>query len=99
MVTHPVHLLRSKSSNPRVSLTTLTTAQPYGGTPACNCAGTPHRGNIGLIRSFHRPSDDACTYQYLIPSNMMFSAALNASASLIMSRMPPSATSGAANLT
>ncbi|KAF1915959.1 Six-hairpin glycosidase-like protein [Ampelomyces quisqualis] len=68
--------------------TPYTYCAPYGGTPINNCNGAPHRGNIGLVRSFHRPSDDACTYQYLIPSNMMFSAALNAS-SLIMSRITP----------
>lgn len=50
--------------------------------------GSPHKGGIGLVRSYHRPSDDACTYQYLIPSNMMFSAALNAT-SQIMSRIAP----------
>lgn len=68
--------------------TPYTYCAPYGGTPINDCNGSPHRGNIGLIRSFHRPSDDACTYQYLIPSNMMFSHALNAS-SFIMSRIAP----------
>ncbi|KAF1945862.1 DUF1237-domain-containing protein [Clathrospora elynae] len=68
--------------------TPYTYCAPYGGTPINNCNGSPHKGNIGLIRSFHRPSDDACTYQYLIPSNMMFSAALNTS-STIMSRISP----------
>ncbi|KAI8938891.1 hypothetical protein NX059_004749 [Plenodomus lindquistii] len=58
--------------------TPYTYCAPYGGTPINNCNGSPHKGNIGLIRSFHRPSDDACTFQYLIPSNMMFSSALNA---------------------
>jgi meiotically up-regulated gene 157 (Mug157) protein len=66
--------------------TPYTYCAPYGGTPINNCNGSPHRGHIGLVRSFHRPSDDACTYQYLIPSNMMFSSALNAS-SHIMSRV------------
>jgi meiotically up-regulated gene 157 (Mug157) protein len=69
--------------------TPYTYCAPYGGTPINNCNGSPHKGHIGLIRSFHRPSDDACTYQYLIPSNMMFSAALNTS-STIMSRIEPS---------
>ena len=50
--------------------------------------GSPHRGHIHLIRSFHRPSDDACTYQYLIPSNMMFSSALNAT-SFIIDKVSP----------
>jgi meiotically up-regulated gene 157 (Mug157) protein len=68
--------------------TPYTYCAPYGGTPINDCNGSPHRGHIGLIRSFHRPSDDACTYQYLIPSNMMFSAALDASA-LIMQFIKP----------
>lgn len=68
--------------------TPYTYCAPYGGTPINNCNGSPHKGNIGLVRSFHRPSDDACTYQYLIPSNMMFSAALNGS-SFIMERIEP----------
>lgn len=76
--------------------TPYTYCAPYGGTPINECAGSPHKGNIGLIRSYHRPSDDACTYQYLIPSNMMFSAALNAS-SLIMQQITAPASSS--NLT
>ncbi|ORY16013.1 hypothetical protein BCR34DRAFT_622593 [Clohesyomyces aquaticus] len=63
--------------------TPYTYCAPYGGTPINECNGSPHKGNIGLIRSFHRPSDDACIYQYLIPSNMMFSHALNASAAIM----------------
>jgi meiotically up-regulated gene 157 (Mug157) protein len=66
--------------------TPYTYCAPYGGTPINDCNGSPHRGNIGLIRSFHRPSDDACIYQYLIPSNMMYSQALNAS-SIIMQQI------------
>jgi meiotically up-regulated gene 157 (Mug157) protein len=68
--------------------TPYTYCAPYGGTPINDCNGSPHRGHIGLVRSFHRPSDDACIYQYLIPSNMMFSAALNAS-SFIMQLVEP----------
>jgi meiotically up-regulated gene 157 (Mug157) protein len=68
--------------------TPYTYCAPYGGTPINNCNGSPHKGHIGLVRSFHRPSDDACTYQYLIPSNMMFSAVLNTSAT-IMSHIEP----------
>jgi meiotically up-regulated gene 157 (Mug157) protein len=68
--------------------TPYTYCAPYGGTPINVCNGSPHRGNIGLIRSFHRPSDDACTYQYLIPSNMMFSRMLNLS-STIMEKVEP----------
>lgn len=67
--------------------TPYTYCAPYGGTPINECNGSPHRGNIGLIRSFQRPSDDSCLYQYLIPSNMMFGVGLNASSN-IMSRLP-----------
>jgi len=70
--------------------TPYTYCAPYGGTPINNCNGSPHKGHIGLVRSFHRPSDDACTFQYLIPSNMMFSAALNTSSSIMEAISPPS---------
>jgi meiotically up-regulated gene 157 (Mug157) protein len=73
--------------------TPYTYCAPYGGTPINECAGSPHKGHIGLIRSYHRPSDDACTYQYLIPSNMMFSAALNASSFIMQHITPPTSTS------
>ncbi|KAH7081368.1 Six-hairpin glycosidase-like protein [Paraphoma chrysanthemicola] len=77
--------------------TPYTYCAPYGGkTPINNCNGSPHRGNIGLIRSFHRPSDDACIYQYLIPSNMMFSSALNVSSHIMQAITP---TSSPSNLT
>ena len=38
--------------------------------------GTPVKGNIGLIWSGFRPSDDACMFGYLIPSNMFASVIL-----------------------
>lgn len=33
--------------------------------------GSPVRGRTGLVRSAFRPSDDATTFQFLIPANMM----------------------------
>ncbi|KAI9655545.1 MAG: hypothetical protein M1821_005338 [Bathelium mastoideum] len=48
--------------------------------------GNPVQGGTGLIRAAFRPSDDATIYQFLIPSNMMFSRYLS-SAALIMSQI------------
>lgn len=78
--------------------TPYTYCAPYGGTPINDCNGSPHRGKIGLVRSFHRPSDDACTYQYLIPSNMMYSVALNES-SKIMEKIEEKGKDGKQTLT
>lgn len=36
-----------------------------------NGIGSPVKGNTGMVRSAFRPSDDACTYQLLVPANMM----------------------------
>ncbi|KAG5979169.1 hypothetical protein E4U55_005486 [Claviceps digitariae] len=46
-------------------------------------AGNPVVGNIGLVRSFFRPSDDSTIYQYLIPANMMFARYLDACAPIM----------------
>ncbi|KAF4504727.1 hypothetical protein G6O67_008136 [Ophiocordyceps sinensis] len=43
-------------------------------------AGNPVAGRLGLVRSFFRPSDDSTIYQYLVPSNIMFSRFLAACA-------------------
>ena len=48
--------------------------------------GNPIQAGTGLIRSSFRPSDDATIYQFLIPSNMMFSRYLS-SAAIIMSQI------------
>ncbi|KAK4452702.1 hypothetical protein QBC34DRAFT_483238 [Podospora aff. communis PSN243] len=45
--------------------------------------GNPVSRDTRLIRSSFRPSDDATTFQYHIPSNMMFASQLSLSASLI----------------
>lgn len=41
-----------------------------------NGKGAAVKGGTGLIWSGFRPSDDACTYGYLIPSNMFATVAL-----------------------
>ncbi|KAE8862775.1 hypothetical protein PTNB29_05337 [Pyrenophora teres f. teres] len=79
--------------------TPYTYCAPYGGTPINNCNGSPHKGHIGLIRSFQRPSDDACTYQYLIPSNMMFSSALNTASNIMQYLDSHAPTPNTGNLT
>ena len=45
--------------------------------------GSPVQGNTGLIRSAFRPSDDATTYQFFIPANMMFCTFLNSTAQIM----------------
>ena len=45
--------------------------------------GNPIQSGTGLIRSFFRPSDDATIFQFLIPSNMMFSSYLGSTAEIM----------------
>ena len=46
-------------------------------------AGSPVNGHIGLVRSFFRPSDDSCIYQYFIPGNMQFARFVKATADIM----------------
>lgn len=55
-------------------------------------AGAPVKSNTGLIRSFFRPSDDACTFQLFIPANMMFSRYMAACADIMQEIDPDLAT-------
>lgn len=50
--------------------------------------GAPVKGGIGLVRSFFRPSDDSCIYQYFIPANMMLARYLQSCAK-IMTKIDP----------
>ncbi|KAG9254644.1 uncharacterized protein F5Z01DRAFT_686504 [Emericellopsis atlantica] len=52
-------------------------------TVANHGTGAPVKGNIGLVRSFFRPSDDSCIYQYFIPGNMMFARYVKAAAEIM----------------
>ena len=45
--------------------------------------GNPAQNGTGLIRSFFRPSDDATIFQFLVPSNMMFSRYLEPCAEIM----------------
>ncbi len=50
---------------------------PYTDTLSRDGKGSLVKSNIGLTWSGFRPSDDSCTYGYLIPSNMFASVVLN----------------------
>lgn len=52
-------------------------------TTANDGLANPFNNGTGLIRSFFRPSDDSTIYQGLIPSNMMFSRYLEATAPIM----------------
>ena len=59
--------------------------------------GNPVKEN-GMVRSGFRPSDDACIFQLLTPSNMMFAAYLE-QASVMMQGLADNGDAEAANLT
>jgi uncharacterized protein len=40
-------------------------------------------GSNGMVKSFFRPSDDACTFGYFVPGNAMLVTYLNKTAELI----------------
>ncbi|KAK3329409.1 hypothetical protein B0H66DRAFT_23468 [Apodospora peruviana] len=60
--------------------------------------GNPVKEN-GMVRSAFRPSDDACIFQLLTPSNMMFAAYLEQAAEMIMDGLAAQNVMGASNLT
>lgn len=66
-----VQLLRTEQNHDRSSLYTFKRAHPWApfDTLACDGRGTPTEWT-GMVWSGFRPSDDACTFGYLIPSNM-----------------------------
>lgn len=45
--------------------------------------GNPVQNGTGMIRSFFRPSDDGTIFQFLVPSNMMFSRYLASCAEIM----------------
>lgn len=45
--------------------------------------GAPVKSGTGLVRSFFRPSDDSCIYQFFIPGNMMFASFVKATAEIM----------------
>ncbi|SPO05015.1 related to Meiotically up-regulated gene 157 protein [Cephalotrichum gorgonifer] len=47
-------------------------------------AGAPVRADTGIVRSFFRPSDDACVFQLFVPANMMFARYLDACADIMV---------------
>lgn len=45
--------------------------------------GSPVRGGTGMVRSAFRPSDDATTFQFLVPANMMLARYLGLCAEIV----------------
>jgi len=55
---------------------------PYTDTLSRNGKGALVKEDIGLVWSGFRPSDDACVYGYLIPSNMLLAVAMKYTAEI-----------------
>lgn len=55
---------------------------PYTDTLSRDGKGALVKENIGLVWSGFRPSDDACVYGYLIPSNMLLAVTMNYTAKI-----------------
>lgn len=45
--------------------------------------GSPVRGGTGMVRSAFRPSDDATTFQFLVPANMMLARYMGLCAEIV----------------
>ncbi|KAK4150353.1 hypothetical protein C8A00DRAFT_37053 [Chaetomidium leptoderma] len=63
-----------------------------------NGLGNPVKEN-GMVRSAFRPSDDACIFQLLTPSNMMFAAYLEQASEIMQGLAEGDVNDKAANLT
>jgi meiotically up-regulated gene 157 (Mug157) protein len=78
-----VRLMRIEQDHERSSSYTFERAEPWAPFDTLSCAGkgTPI-GRTGMVWSGFRPSDDACTFGYLIPANMFATVALTYAAEL-----------------
>lgn len=79
-VTFTYHPNGSVFSQPYLFSQLTTTSE---GTEDNNGQGNPVLNGTYMIRSFFRPSDDSCIFEYLVPSNMMFSHFLGLNAEIM----------------